>query len=219
MVGPSHDNEVTWSPGQEFDLAPNDKMESDFILWYQRKELLGNDHPTEVIFGEVKSFGRENRGEKNTVKDVFQDSDVARLKKLAIRFPGSIFAFATMKEASHLSKDEIARLAGFANWGREYIDERQKTRAPVIVLTGTELFASYSLRLAWEKVGGRHAEFAKAGWVRTENLRVLADLTQQLYLNMPSYHAWSEQKWKKRMLESAEKQFPPKKSEKDDSVQ
>jgi hypothetical protein len=119
------------------------------------------------------------------------------LKKLAVRFPGSILVFATMKQATELSTDEITRIATLAEWGREYISERRQSRAPVIVLTGTELFASYSIHEAWEKVGGRHAEIAKSGWIRTENLRVLADLTQQLYLHMPSYSEWLEEKWRK----------------------
>jgi hypothetical protein len=197
IVGSGHDNEVTWSPGQELELALHDKVEADFILWYQRKEFFGNDYPTELVFGEAKSFGGENRGERDAIKDAFQDSDTARLKKLAVRFPGSILVFATMKQATELSTDEITRIATLAEWGREYISERRQSRAPVIVLTGTELFASYSIHEAWEKVGGRHAEIAKSGWIRTENLRVLADLTQQLYLHMPSYSEWLEEKWRK----------------------
>lgn len=219
IVGSGHDNEVTWSPGQELELAPHDKVEADFTLWCQRKELFGNDYPTELVFGEAKSFGGENRGERNAIKDIFQDSDAERLKKLAVRFPGSILVFATMKKAEELSNDEIARITTLAEWGREYISDRRQSRAPVIVLTGTELFASYSIHEAWEKVGGRHAEIAKSGWIRTGNLRVLADLTQQLYLNMPSYHEWSEQKWRKRERESATKQPPAEGSEKTTSVQ
>jgi hypothetical protein len=203
IVGSGHDNEVTWSPGQELELAPHDKVEADFILWYQRKEFFGNDYPTELVFGEAKSFGGKNHGERDAIMDVFQDSDVERLKKLAIRFPGSILVFATMKQAEELSNDEVTRLAALAEWGREYISERRQTRAPVIVLTGTELFASYSIHEAWEKVGGKHAEVARSGWVRTENLRTLADLTQQLYLDMPSYSVWSEERWRKRAREHA----------------
>ncbi len=92
-----------------------------------------------------------------------------------------------MKQAEELSNDEISRIAALAEWGREYISERRQSRAPVIILTGTELFAPYSIHEAWEKAGGKRAEIARSAWVRTDNLRVLADLTQQLYLNMPSY--------------------------------
>jgi hypothetical protein len=172
-----------------------------------------------LVFGEAKSFGGGNREEKDAIKDVFRDDDIENLKKLAIRFPGSILVCATMKQAGKLSMDEVTRMAALAEWGREYISESHQTRAPVIVLTGIELFAPYSLHEAWEKVGGRHAEFLRPGWVRTENLRVLADLTQQLYLNMPSYSAWLEEKWRKREAESATTQPSAEVSEKTTSVQ
>ena len=85
--------------------------------------------------------------------------------------------------------------------------ERRQTRAPVIVLTGTELFTPFSLREAWEKTGGKHAQLIEHASVRLDNLRVLADLTQQLYLNMPSYWEWSEEKWRKRV---ARQSAPPR---------
>lgn len=199
IVGKHDRANVTWSAGQELELAPEDKVESDFILWYQRKVLSGNDHPTELVFGEAKSFRGETSEEKRAKRDAFQADDVERMKKLAVRFPGSILVFSTMKQADELSRDEVARIAKLAEWGREYIKERRQTRAPLIVLTGTELFAPFSLQDAWKKMGGRHAQLIETGWVRTDNLRVLADLTQQLYLNMPSYGTWRDAKWKRRV--------------------
>jgi hypothetical protein len=183
-----HDrSDVTWSAGQELELEPNNKVESDFILWYQRKEFFGNDYPTETVFGEAKSFGH----------DAFQPDDVKRMKTLAIRFPGSVLVFSTMKQTDDLSKGEIDRITKLAEWGRKYVRERRQTRAPVIVLTGTELFAPFSLRQTWKEKGGRHAQLIEQGLVRPEKLRVLADLTQQLYLNMPSYRSWLDEKQQK----------------------
>jgi hypothetical protein len=193
-----HDTAVTWSAGQELELAPGSKMEADFILWYQRKQFFGNDHATEVMFGEAKSFGKE----------VFQAEDVETLKSLAIRFPGSILVFSTMKEAAELSKAEVERIAKLAEWGREYVRERRQTRAPVIVLTGAELFAPFSLEDAWKKIGGMHAQLVEPAWIRTDNLRVLADLTQQLYLGMPAYGNWREAKWKKRAARQKARSAP-----------
>lgn len=191
-------SKITWSPGLELELAPNEKVELDFILWCQRQELLRNDYQAEVVFGEAKSFGGVNRERKDAIRNVFQNEDIEKLKKVAIRFPGAILVFATMKQAEELSRDEVTRIAAFAEWGREYASDRRQSRAPVIVLTGTELFAPYSIREAWERAGGKRAGIAKTAWVRMENLRVLADLTQQLYLNMPSYSEWLEQKWRGR---------------------
>lgn len=180
---------VTWSAGQELTLGNGKKIESDFILWYQRKQMFGTDYPTEIVFGEAKSFG----------KDVFKEENINNAKFLAQTFPGAVLVFATMKEASDISKEEILRLKKLAEWGRDYDKEKNQTRAPVIILTGTELFAAHSLEDAWKEKGGKHAQLVSPGWVRVDNLRVLADLTQQLYLSLPSYHSWMESKWKRRL--------------------
>lgn len=183
------DANVTWSAGQELESAPGKTIEADFILWYQRTQFFGNNYPTDIVFGEAKSFG----------KDAFEAVDVDRMKTLATRFRGAIIVFATLKQSAELSEGEIERLGELALWGREYLTDSRHTRAPVIVLTGTELFASYSLREAWKAAGGKHGQFSGVGWFRENNLRVLADLTQQLYLNLPPYTAWSELERNKRV--------------------
>lgn len=186
-VGGVGESGLTWSAGQELTLSSSRKVEADFIAWYQRKRILGLDQPIDVIFGEAKSFGRE----------AFKDEDLENLKALAIRFPGSILVCATMKQASELSKGELLRLRRLANWGREYIRGTRKSRAPLIILTGNELFAPYRLEMAWKKIGGKHQELIEPGYVHADNLRVLANLTQQLYLGLPSYFDWQNEKWKR----------------------
>lgn len=188
VLGHVDRSKVTWSVGQELTLPSGKKSEPDFILWYQRQQMFGTNYPTDVVFGEAKSFGR----------DAFKDEDVARMKTLAEQFPGTILVFATMKEASDLSADEIDRMRRLAQWGREYDRERKQSRAPVIVLTGTELFVSHYLSIAWKEKGGLHQKLIEPGWVQEDDLRVLADLTQQLYLGMPSYGTWREESWRKR---------------------
>jgi hypothetical protein len=183
---------VTWSSGQELELMPGNAVEADFILWYQRTQSFGHDYPTDIIFGEAKSFG----------KDVLEAEDVERMKTLATRFPGAIVVFATLKQAVELSQGEIERLRELALWGREYLTDTRHARAPVILLTGTELFASYSLHETWKAAGGKHAQFSEAGRFRENNLRILADLTQQLYLNLPSYGAWLELERRKRWAQA-----------------
>ncbi|WP_156396707.1 hypothetical protein [Noviherbaspirillum sp. Root189] len=76
--------------------------------------------------------------------------------------------------------------------------ERRQSRAPVILLTANELFAPYSLLDAWGKLGGKHEMFANTGMIRTENLRMLSDLTQQLYLSLSPYGEWLQANWKRR---------------------
>ena len=180
---------VTWSSAQELKLSKDKKVEADFMLWYRRKDvfgtersffgtglpIFGTDRPTETVFGEAKSFGR--RGE-----DVFEQDDVDRMKLLAEAFPGSILVFATMKE--ELSQGEIDRIKKLAEWGREYDKERRQTRAPVIVLTGTELFTTGYLTTSWEKRGGKYEDLAQRISQGESNLRILANFTQHLYLDM-----------------------------------
>ena len=119
------------------------------------------------------------------------------MKSLADLFPGCIIVFATLKEAKDLSDEEITRIRKLANWGRRYDKERKQSRAPVIMLTGTELFTEHDLGITWEDKGGRHKDLIR-DWLITGNLRILADLTQQLYLDMPPYIEWLREKWKKR---------------------
>lgn len=190
VIGRMDRSEVSWSSGQELALSSGKKSEADFILWNQRKQIFGNDYPTEIVFGETKSFGRE----------AFKQDDVDKMKLLAESFPGSILVFGTMKEATELSQEEIAHIRKLAEWGREYDRERKQSRAPVIMLTGTELFTAYYLNETWKEKGGDHKRLIENAWmsVRLNNLRILADLTQQLYLGMPSYSKWHEEKWKKR---------------------
>lgn len=138
-----------------------------------------------MVFGEVKSFGRE----------AFTRDDVNRMRAIAERFPASVIVFATMKQASELSQPEIALLRMLATWGREYLPQQRRTRAPVIMLTGTELFTAHDLRSEWKAKGGEYAEIASRGWTRLYNLRHLADYTQQLYLGMEPYSSYLAQKW------------------------
>ena len=184
IIGGFDRAEVTWSSGQELTLNTNKKVEVDFMLWYRRKDVFGTersffetglpifgmDRPTEMMFGEAKSFRK------------FEQDDVDKMKWLAETFPGSILVFAATKE--RLSPSEINRIKKLAEWGREYDKERRQTRAPVIVLTGTELFTPGSLSTSWKEKGGRHEDLADQTSLGAPNLRILANFTQHLYLDL-----------------------------------
>ena len=187
VVGGRGRGQMTWCAGRELDLNGGPKVEADFIVWYQRREITRDDQSsvTDIVFGEAKSFGR----------DSFRTKDVTNLKAIAQRFPGSVLVFATMRQPGDMSTDEIRAIRTLALWGREPIEREMRTRAPVVVLTGIELFSGFSLEETWRKRGGRHAALVDATWPRTDNLRVLADVTQQLYLGVPSYADWATAKW------------------------
>ena len=178
VIGEIGESEVTWSSGQELTLPTGEKIEADFMLWYQRENTFEINHPTETVFGEAKSFS----------KAAFKQDNVDNMKLLAETFPGSVLVFATMREGTDLSKGEINRIKKLAEWGREYDQKSEQTRAPVMVLTGTELFSAMFLEESWEEKGGKHEALIQV-WKGHNNLRLLAELTQELYLGMPPYEA------------------------------
>lgn len=189
LLGSHNSSAITWSSGQELKLPAGKIAEADFIIWHQRKSLFEISHPTKIVFGEAKSFG----------KNVFKKKDIQRLKLLGETFPGAILVFAMMKEVTDLSKMEIKLIKQLAGWGREYNRDCREPRAHIVLLTGTELFAAHSLESTWKEKGGIHAQLIHHPSINLDNLENLADLTQQLYLGMPSYHSAWESKWKKRL--------------------
>lgn len=179
---------LTWCAGQELTLPSGQSVEADFLLWYRRARTFTGPAHTEIVLGEAKSFG----------KDRFVEDDIQRMRVLAEIFPGATLVFATMKTGDQLSSEEIRRLSSLAKWGRHYDRSSQRSRGPVVILTAKELFADYSLADAWEKAGGRHAELIAPAYIRPENLRILADLTQQLYLGLEPYHSSLERQLERR---------------------
>jgi hypothetical protein len=185
---------LTWSTSLELTLGSGQKSEADFLLWYQRKRIKENNYGVELVFGESKSFA----------KNSFEEKDLKNLRNLAQKFPGSILVCATMKDT--LDADEKKRIAKIALWGRGRTPVGM-TRAPLIVLTATELFSqsTLGLRHLWKQKGGNRAQLIEPAYIREDNLRVLADLTQQVYLDLPSYHKWLEEKWKQKKAKKKKK--------------
>jgi hypothetical protein len=167
---------LTHSTGVDLEFDADTKREIDFAFWYQKEQLVEREDRLQLVFGETKSFGRE----------AFDERDVDTMKRLAASFPGSFFVFSTLKD--ELSDAEKTAIAPFAIWGRERgVDGRP--RAPVIVLTGLELFASWHVEQCWKDLGGRHAAFVAHPATQLSTLQNLADFTQQLYLGLPDPYA------------------------------
>jgi hypothetical protein len=164
---------LTYATGLLLKTGIEPEFDVDFSLWYQRDSIVGGEQETVAVFGEAKSFGTK----------CFHIEDIDRMKKVATLFPGAFLVFATLKEALHI--DEIAMIAEFARWGREPLDDG-RPRAPVIVLTGVEMFTPWHISETWKGLDGKHKEFASQGYLQLENLWTLADITQQIYLELPS---------------------------------
>lgn len=186
----SFENNMTWTAGVKLQLEKKKDIEVDFLIWYQVKDNLRLNYEAKFVFGEAKSYGYN--------EDAFTKKDIDRMRELAERFPGSYLVFSTFKDT--LSKDEKFLLGKLAKWGRAFIGDGNDTmKAYTVILTGTELFAeSNILSMIWEKKGGKHKELASM--LRSDDLEVFADVTQQLYLNLPPVFDDIRAKFEKKHL-------------------
>ena len=169
------DTQLTYCTGLDFTLDQNPN-EIDFAFWYRRDRLFDRDEETLLAFGEAKSLAKES----------FRERDLQRMERLAKAFPGAFLVFATLKDS--LSESERSAIGKLALWGREHLADG-RPRSPVIVLTGMEMFSEWHIKHTWENAGGRHKELGSPAYIGLDNLWDLADLTQQLYLDLPDKYA------------------------------
>jgi hypothetical protein len=87
-----------------------------------------------------------------------------------------------------LTEPEKAEIAALATWGRALLDDG-RPRAPVIMLTGTELFSEGNIKQTWEALNDQRGQLVAWPALRLDNLWTLADLTQQAYLALPDTYA------------------------------
>lgn len=181
----SGDQSITYSTNLNLSLNGG-FVEVDFACWYRRDWFSGQQEEPVFVIGEAKSFA----------DDAITERDVRRLKRIAQELPGVILVFAVLKNT--LSKAEKEMLSALATWGRhDLADGRQ--RAPLVVLTGTELFSAQGVQQEWEEAGGLRKRLISPGTIHIDNLITLADLTQQAYLALPSYWSWWEDRFKKKI--------------------
>jgi hypothetical protein len=190
------DVRMTWSTGLELMLGPKKKVEIDFAAWYQRDALFGLGGWPILVIGEAKSFAM------NAITKEVIDG----LKVVAERFPGAFSAVAVSPKK--FSADEKARLTAFAKWGRRRIHEGWPIH-PLIVMTGTELFANRQIDQAWKDKGGKAKALIDPGWVDISNLYTFAEFTQLLYLDLPPFRAGQRKRFKGAPPPVAKPASPP----------
>ena len=177
------DHHFVYSTGLDIDLD-GQRREVDLVAWRQDLHTVDRDDETAVVFGEVKSFASE----------AIKAKDCALLKDLGDRFTGAFLVAAVMK--SKLSATERKLLTTLANWGRIPASDGMP-RSPLIILTGTELFADGGIEGIWRALGGTY-ETALKTYRGQFNLWKLADCTQQIYLGMLPYSTWRRQRFETR---------------------
>jgi hypothetical protein len=172
----SGDTKLTYATGLNFGIEKEKPFEVDLTFWYQRGDILDHAEEPVLVFGEAKSFAVGS----------FEAKDIMRMRKLAEKFPGAFLVFAMLKDA--LAEHEKAEIAALATWGREQLDDG-RPRAPVIVLTGTELFSEWRVEQTWKALSDKRGQLAALPALHLDNLWTLADLTQQVYLDLPDRFA------------------------------
>ena len=190
------DSAITFSTNLDLKVD-GELLEIDLACWYQRKnDMERRDEPIFLV-GEAKSFAQKS----------FSKKDITRLKRVGQKMPGTFLVFATLK--SELSTEERDRIGRFATWGR-LPDARGHSRNPVIVLTGTELFASQPSGIleAWKNAGGKQQSLVEPAYIQMDNLRTLADLTQQAYLELQPMSEWLPKYWKRRHERRSQRNTP-----------
>ncbi len=102
------------------------QIEADLGLFL--KEVHYGQTTIETVFAECKTY------------DYFRQVDVKRMMALAKDFPGAILVFATLRK--ELTENEKKLLRPLVNRGRKYW-KAERPYNPVLILTGTELFADF----------------------------------------------------------------------------
>jgi hypothetical protein len=167
------------------------QIEADLGLFV--KEVHYGQTTIETVFAECKTY------------DYFRQVDVKRMATLAKDFPGAIVVFATLRK--ELSEAEKKLLRSFVNRGRKYW-KAERPYNPVLILTGTELFADFRPEYSWKE--GSPAHVAMAQKMRGHmSLLELCDATQQLYLDMKPWHEWLRDRWDLKRAKAAQKTAMP----------
>lgn len=156
------------------------ELEADLGLLFQESKYM--ECRMEQLFCECKSF------------NAFEEKDGRRMRALGAEFPGAFLVFVTLKTT--LSEKEKRILRPIVNRGRRYW-KNERPYNPVLILTGNELFAEHSLEATWRDLGGVHARRAQR-WSYENRLLDLADASQEIYLGMPTWHVWLQQRFRKK---------------------
>lgn len=166
---------VTPALSFEADDKKGTQLEADFGILFQESQY--GEVMDGIIFGECKTFG------------TFDQKDYRKMRLLAKKFPGAILVFCTLR--SSLTPSEIKEITKIAKAGRKRWKSERPIN-PVLILTGNELMDMSGPPYCWNKKYGKKYE-------RVHGLLEIADATQQIYLNLPSWHTdWQKDFEEKR---------------------
>lgn len=154
-------------------------IEADLGLFFQSSRLWKGK--VETIFAECKTYNE------------FEKRDIERMETLAANFRGAVLVFSTLRK--ELTSNEKTMLRAFVNKGRKNY-KAEKPNNPVIILTGTELFASGRPPKCWEDARLTIPSPYNSFFI--PELVKLSDATQQLHLGMESWDTWLHKDYEKK---------------------
>ena len=162
------ENEMTYSTG--LDLKHDAFLcEVDFAFWQGTAHVMRQREEPRFVIGEAKSFGG----------NAITEADIGNLRKICQALPGTVAVISVLKNS--FSDNEKRLLEKFARWGWKVSSGR--IRAPVILLTGVELFSDFGgVRKAWKAAGHPYPENVDHGELR--DLEKLAFSTQRIHLGL-----------------------------------
>jgi hypothetical protein len=174
---------MTFATAMDLDID-GVRREVDFVAWHAEELMQDTHRPPQLIIGEAKSFGK---GELITA------SELAKLKTVASKLPEAVIVIAILRD--DFTKAEKKLLKRLVSWGRRVNIYGEPTN-PVLLLTSHELTMDYNLSSTWKELGGEHAKFTDYNDTRT--LFDFADVTQRIYLGIPSFHQERREYWDAR---------------------
>lgn len=151
------------------------ELEADFGALWQESTFKGVEEG--IMFGECKTFG------------IFEKKDFQRMKNIAKQFPGAVLVFCTLRKK--LNKEEIREITKIAKSGRKYWKSERPIN-PVLIFTGNEILTDWGPPHCWEDIG------LSKKFDRIYGLLDICNATQQIYLNLPSWHDFWHEKFEKR---------------------
>ena len=174
----SHDVGMTYTTGLDLETSDKQLQEVDLAFWHDTKRMYGMNGEPKFAVGECKSFGKE----------AFTKKDIDSLKAVATQIPHTLLVLSAMKDKFSTKEKEL--FSTLVKWGWKKI--HGKMRAPVIILSGNELFSDHSLTRNWKNLGPPFSDFSDPLYFRT--LEEFARITQIIHLGLDYYDEFRKSK-------------------------
>ena len=177
----SFQSDLTFSTSLDLNFDGKE-LEVDFIGFHRKNQHDSHANP-DLIIGETKSYGSG---------DLIKEKDLEKLKLIANKLPNSYFVISVLRDT--FTPNEMTLLKKFIEW----INKKNKAHLNpnrVILLTGVELFLSFSIDATWAKLGGIYKKHSDNR--NSSSLNGLAIATQEIYL-FPTAHNMADTPKKRR---------------------